>query len=198
MSGQELQRAHTPDDFGHFIKGWIRNPLAMGALAPSSKSLAKLMARDIAAGSRVLELGAGTGTVTEALLATGVAPEDLYLVERERQFVKILQRRFPRCHVVAADALELDLPSGTEGGFDFIVSGLPLLCFSPDKRYRILQGALRLLKPRGHFHQFTYAGRCPIDKDLRALLRIDSTLLGIAPLNLPPGFVYRLTPRLPA
>jgi phospholipid N-methyltransferase len=198
MSGQELQRAHTPDDFGHFIKGWIRNPLAMGALAPSSKSLAKLMARDIAAGSRVLELGAGTGTVTEALLATGVAPEDLYVVERERQFVKILQRRFPRCHVVAADALELDLPSGTEGGFDFIVSGLPLLCFSPDKRYRILQGALRLLKPHGHFHQFTYAGRCPIDKDLRALLRIDSTLLGIAPLNLPPGFVYRLTPRLPA
>jgi phospholipid N-methyltransferase len=196
MSGQELQQSHTSDDFGHFIKGWIRNPLAMGALAPSGKSLAKLMARDIGVGARVLELGAGTGTVTEALLANGVAPADLYLVERDREFVKILQRRFPRCHVVAADALELDLPCEAEGSFDFVVSGLPLLCFSPDKRYRALQRALQLLKPQGHLHQFTYAGRCPVDKYLRGLLRVDSTLLGIAPLNLPPGFVYRLTPRV--
>jgi phosphatidylethanolamine/phosphatidyl-N-methylethanolamine N-methyltransferase len=197
MSGSELQQSHTSDDFGHFIKGWIRNPLAMGALAPSGKSLAKLMARDIGAGSRVLELGAGTGTVTEALLANGVAPADLYLVERERQFVKILQRRFPRSHVVTADALELDWPIAAEGSFDFVVSGLPLLCFSPDKRYRVLHRALQLLKPHGRLHQFTYAGRCPVDKDLRALLRVDSALLGIAPLNLPPAFVYRLTPRLP-
>ena len=195
MSYQELEQSHTSDDFGHFIKGWIRNPLAMGALAPSSKSLAKLMGRGICAGSRVLELGAGTGTVSEALLANGVTPEDLYLVERERQFVKILQRRFPRSHVVAADALALDLPYGLDGSFDFVVSGLPLLCFSPDKRYRVLQRALQLLKPGGQLHQFTYAGRCPIDKDLRALLRVDSTLIGIAPLNLPPAFVYRLTPR---
>jgi len=198
MSYQELEQSHTSDDFGHFIKGWIRNPLAMGALAPSSKSLAKLMGRGIGAGSRVLELGAGTGTVSEALLANGVTPEDLYLVERERQFVKILQRRFPRSHVVAADALTLDLPCGFDGSFDFVVSGLPLLCFSPDKRYRVLQRALQLLKPHGQLHQFTYAGRCPIDKALRALLRVDSTLIGIAPLNLPPAFVYRLTPRLPA
>ncbi len=198
MSGQELQQSHTSDDFGHFIKGWIRNPLAMGALAPSGKSLAKLMARDVGPGSRVLELGAGTGTVTEALLANGVAPADLYLVERDRQFVKILERRFPRCHIVAADALELDSPCDAEGSFDFVVSGLPLLCFSPDKRYRILQRALRLLKTHGQLHQFTYAGRCPVDKDLRALLRVDSALLGIAPFNLPPAFVYRLTPRLPA
>jgi phospholipid N-methyltransferase len=195
MSYQEFQQAHTSDDFGHFIKGWIRNPLAMGALAPSGKSLAKLMARDIGAGSRVLELGAGTGTVTKALLTNGVAPTDLYLVERDPQFVKILQRRFPRCHVVATDAVELDLPPEADGAFDFVVSGLPLLCFSPDKRCRVVQRALQLLKPNGQVHQFTYAGRCPIDKDLRALLRVDSTLLGIAPLNLPPAFVYRLTPR---
>jgi phospholipid N-methyltransferase len=198
MSGEELQQSHTSDDFGHFIKSWIRNPLAVGALAPSSKSLAKLMARDIGPGSRVLELGAGTGTVTEALLANGVAPEDLYLVERDRQLVKILQRRFPRCHVVATDALDLELPCGADRSFDFVVSGLPLLCFSVDKRYRALQRALEVLKPHGRLHQFTYAGRCPVDKDLRALLRVDSTLLGIAPVNLPPAFVYRLTPQLRA
>jgi phosphatidylethanolamine/phosphatidyl-N-methylethanolamine N-methyltransferase len=197
MSGQELQQSHTPDDFGHFFKGWIRNPLAMGAFAPSGKSLAKLMAKDVGAGSRVIELGAGTGTVTEALLAKGVAPSNLYIVERDRQFVKILERRFPRCHVIAADALELGLSFDATQAFDFVISGLPLLCFSPDKRYRALREALQLLKPHGRLHQFTYAGRCPVDRDLRALLRVDSVLLGVAALNLPPGFVYRLTKRLP-
>jgi len=194
----EFQHSHTSDDFGHFIKGWIRNPLAIGACAPSSKSLAKLMAKDVGLGARVVELGAGTGSFTAALLAKGLAPGNLHLVERDPQFVKILQRRFPRCHVVAADALELDVQFGENAGFDFVISGLPLLCFSPDKRYRLLQQALQLLKPHGRLHQFTYAGRCPVDKDLRALLRVDSALIGIAPLNLPPAFVYRLTPRLPA
>ena len=194
----ELQHSHTSDDFGHFFKGWIRNPLAIGAFAPSSKSLAKLMAKDVGPGARVVELGAGTGTLTAALLQGGVAPGNLYLVERDPQFVKILERRFPRCHVVSADALELDEQFGATTGFDFVISGLPLLCFSPEKRYRVLQQAFRLLKPNGRLHQFTYAGRCPVDRDLRALLRLDSRLLGIAPLNLPPGFVYRLTRRLPA
>jgi phospholipid N-methyltransferase len=78
-----------------------------------------------------------------------------------------------------------------------VISSLPLLCFSPDKRYRALRQALRLLKPQGHLHQFTYGGRCPVDKDLRALLRTNTVLLGIAALNLPPAFVYRFTPRLP-
>jgi phosphatidylethanolamine/phosphatidyl-N-methylethanolamine N-methyltransferase len=194
----ELHRSHTPDDFGHFLKGWIRNPLAMGAFAPSGKALAKLMAKDVGAASRVVELGAGTGTVTAALLASGVAPHNLYLVERDAQFVKILERRFPRCQVVAADALDLEQEFGTNAAFDFVISGLPLLCFSPEKRYRVIDQALSLLKPHGRLHQFTYAGRCPVDRDLRAQLRVDSSLLGIAPVNLPPAFVYRLTRRLPA
>lgn len=194
----ELQHSHTSDDFGHFLKGWIRNPLALGAVAPSGRSLAKLMARDVGGAARVLELGAGTGTVTAALLENGVAPSNLYLVEREREFVKILERRFPRCHVVAADARELEREFGTGAPFDFVISGLPLLCFSPDNRFRVVQQAVRLLKPQGCLHQFTYAGRCPVDRELRALLHVDSVLLGIAPLNLPPAFVYRMTRRLAA
>lgn len=191
----EVQHSHTADDFSHFFKRWIRNPLAMGAFAPSGKSLAKLMAKDVGASARVIELGAGTGTVTAALLESGVAPGNLYIVERDPQFVKILERRFPRCHVLAADALELDEQLGLSATFDFVISGLPLLCFSPDKRHRVIQQAFGLLKPHGRLHQFTYAGRCPIDRDLRALLHADSMLLGIAALNLPPGFVYRLTRR---
>jgi phospholipid N-methyltransferase len=194
----EVQHSHTADDFGHFFKGWIRNPLAMGAFAPSGKSLAKLMAKDVGPSARVIELGAGTGTVTTALLENGVTPGNLCIVERDLAFVKILERRFPRCHVIAADALELDDQLGPNAAFDFVISGLPLLCFSPEKRQRVVQQAFQLLKPHGRLHQFTYAGRCPVDRELRALLHVESTLLGIAALNLPPGFVYRLTRRSPA
>ena len=195
MSSPELHDSHTTDDLGHFVRGWIRNPLAIGSVAPSSKSLAKLMAKDVGTASRVLELGAGTGTVTEALLAKGVSPANLYLVERDPQFVKILERRFPRCPVVAADALHLDDQLDGGAGFDFVISGLPLLCFSPPNRQRVLRQALRLLKPHGRLHQFTYAGRCPIDRDTRAGLHVDTVLLGIAALNFPPAFVYRFTRR---
>jgi len=193
MSAPEFEQRHTSDDFGHFIKGWIRNPLAVGAVAPSGKSLARLMAKGVGAGSRVIELGAGTGTVSAALLASGIHPEDLYLVECDPTLVKILRRRFPLCHVVAADVLDLELQFDATGYFDFVISGLPLLCFSADKRHRVLRQAIELLNPRGQVHQFTYGGRCPVDRGLRAALRVDSTLLGVAPFNLPPAFVYRLS-----
>src|SRR5262245_41804254 len=47
----ESQQPRTSDDLGHFFRGWIRNPLAIGAFAPSGKSLAKLMAKDVGAGA---------------------------------------------------------------------------------------------------------------------------------------------------
>jgi phospholipid N-methyltransferase len=193
MSGQDLQQPHTPDDFGHFFRSWIRNPMTMGAFAPSGRSLAKLMANGVGQGARVIELGAGTGTVTEGLLASGMNASDLYIVERNPQFVKILERRFPSCHVIGADALALPEYFGADQSFDFVISGLPLLLFSPEKRQQILAGAVGLMKPDGRLHQFTYAGRCPIDRDLRKAVHLDSSLLGIAALNLPPAFVYRLT-----
>ena len=193
MSAPEFEQRHTSDDLGHFFKGWIRNPLSVGAVAPSGRSLAKLMAKGVGATSRVIELGAGTGKVSEALLASGVRPENLYLVECDQTLVKILRRRFPQCHVLAADVLDLTLQFDATGYFDFVVSGLPLLCFSPEKRYRVLRQALEWLKLGGRIHQFTYAGRCPFDRDSRSALRVDSRLLGVAPLNLPPGFVYCLT-----
>jgi phospholipid N-methyltransferase len=193
MSGQELQQAHTPDDFGRFFKSWIRNPLAMGAFAPSGRSLAKLMATGVEPGARVLELGAGTGTVTAALLANGVHAADLYVVERDPHLVAVLERRFPRCHVIGADALALHERFAAGSPFDFVISGLPLVLFTADSRMRVLRQAFEILKPGGRLHQFTYAGRCPIDRQLRNALHVESVLMGIAALNLPPAFVYRLT-----
>ncbi len=153
------------------------------------------MASGVASGAKVLELGAGTGTVTAALLAKGVEPSDLYLVECNRELARILERRFPRCHVIVADALALDTQLVPSAAFDFVISGLPLLLFSIEQRLQLLRRVIGLLRPAGVLHQFTYGGRCPIERELRQTLHMDSELLGIAALNLPPAFVYRLTRR---
>lgn len=179
-------------ELGRFFRSWIQNPLSIGAVAPSGRLLAKMMAMRLAGGARVLELGAGTGTVTQAILDTGVRPEDLHVVEQHPSFVHVLRRRFPGVRVVQADATMLtEHFRELEGSFDYVISGLPLLLFSADQKLALLGQAFELLEPAGVFRQFTYAGRCPVGRDLRTRLNIESGLIGIAPFNLPPAFVYR-------
>lgn len=187
----KAQRERT-EDFGRFFRSWIQNPLAIGAVAPSSRVLARIMAVGLWRGARVLELGAGTGTLTQAILDTGVEPEHLQMVERNAEFTPLLRRRFPRCRVIEADATALTGHVGDAGAIDFVISGLPLVLFSAEQKRRLLMQVVEVLAPRGVFHQFTYGGRCPIDRELRAALGLESQLIGFAPLNLPPAFVYRL------
>ncbi|HEY8521975.1 MAG TPA: methyltransferase domain-containing protein [Gammaproteobacteria bacterium] len=181
------------DYFARFFRSWVRDPFTIGAVAPSGRLLARLMAQNVTAGARVIELGAGTGTVTRAILERGVRPENLVVVEQNADFARILTQRFPHCRVLQADALSLasyrDELAG--GGFDFVISGLPLLLFSRREKLRVLSQAFEMLGPDGCFHQFTYGGRCPVGRELRARLRLRSSLIGFTPLNLPPAFVYR-------
>ena len=62
-----------------FIKNWLGNPLKTGAIVPSSTELANEMASFVPLGTDlpVLEIGPGTGVVTQALLDHGVKPEKL-------------------------------------------------------------------------------------------------------------------------
>src|SRR5262245_37164720 len=191
MAGFEL-RERRADNFKSFFRSWMQNPLAIGAVAPSSRLLAKMMAVNLGAGDRVIELGAGTGTVTQAILDAGVHPQDLYVVEQNEEFVKVLKGRFRSSPVIEADAMKMaDHLRGLAGSVDFIISGLPLLLFSAEQKAKLLSQAFHVLRPDGVLRQFTYAGRCPVGRDLRARLCIQISLIGIAPFNLPPAFVYR-------
>ena len=181
------------DQRGRFWRGLIRNPMAVGAIAPSGRLLAGLMARDIDADARVVELGAGTGNVTAAILASGVAPENLTVIERSDDFVELLRERFPDIRVLLADATALtENCAESHGRIDYVVSSLPLTLFSAPQRAAVLRGAFGLLKSTGRFHQYTYVGPCPVERTLRAELALSVQWLGVAALNLPPAFVYRL------
>lgn len=175
-----------------FFYGWLKDPYAVGAIWPSGRLLAKLMAKGLHPGARVVELGAGTGTLTNAILASGVQPEDLYLVEQSPEFAAILRRRFPNVHVAEMDAATLPsrLPE-LLGTVDFVVSGLPILWFKKAAKTRILANSFELLRPAGRFHQFTYGGRSPVGRRLLDSLGLKASLIGISPINIPPAFAYR-------
>jgi phospholipid N-methyltransferase len=179
-----------------FFKSWLKDPFHVASITPSSRWLARLMATDVGPGARVVELGAGTGTLTEAIVERGVRQEDLYLVEQHAMFCDVLRQRFPASSVVQADAAALtDSLGSLRGTVDYVISGLPIVWFNRDKKARILEEAFALLRPRGRYQQFTYLGPPPVGGRLLDELGLRATLLGVSPLNLPPAFVYRFERR---
>jgi phospholipid N-methyltransferase len=182
-----------------FVRAWLADPRAVGAVAPSGPALAELITREVDATSGpVIELGPGTGTFTRALLARGLREESLTLVEHDAGFARLLRLRFPAARVLGVDAARLvecrlfdDAPAGA------IVSGLPLLNLPPRKIIAILAGAFRYGRPGCAFYQFTYGTRCPVPRPFLDRLGLRATLVGRALLNVPPAAVYRITRRGP-
>lgn len=182
------------DDEVRFIRSWIEKPLSTGAVTPSGKVLARTMARyvDPDTTGPVIELGPGTGPVTEALVKHGIDPERLVLVEFNPNFCRLLKARFPQATVVQGDAYGLRrvLESLVVQPADAIVSSLPLVTKPLKKRIRLVHDAFSLMQPGAPFVQFTYAMVPPIPKTLRDVTTEASERIW---MNLPPArvWVYR-------
>ncbi len=186
----------TLDRQRRFLGTVVRDPRSVGAVAPSSRRLANHMVADIAPGSRVIELGAGTGALTRAILACGVAPADLLAIEQNEAFSEMLRKRFPGVAVITDNASALTRHAHVlPGPADFVVSGLPLLLFTPGRKLRLLHRVFSALSEQGAFHQFTYGGRCPVERAVLRRLGLEASLLRFTPMNVPPAFVYRLRRR---
>src|ERR1043165_2185907 len=149
------------DDEMQFIRSWIEKPLSTGAVMPSRKALARTMASYVGvdANGPVIELGPGTGPVTEALVRRGVDPARLILVEFNPDFCRLLRTRYPAATVVQGDAYRLRRLRGTIvlEPAAAVVSGLPLLTKPLRTRLRVLADAMGLLAPGAPFVPFTYA-----------------------------------------
>jgi phosphatidylethanolamine/phosphatidyl-N-methylethanolamine N-methyltransferase len=182
------------DDEVRFIRSWIEKPLSTGAVMPSSKLLARTMASfvDPDVEGPVVELGPGTGPVTEALVEHGIDPARLMLVEFNPTFCRLLRTRYPAATVVQGDAYRLKrlLGSLVREPAAAVVSGLPLVTKPLRTRLRLLNEAFGLLRPGAPFVQFTYAVVPPIP---RSLARVRAEASERIWLNLPPArvWVYR-------
>jgi phosphatidylethanolamine/phosphatidyl-N-methylethanolamine N-methyltransferase len=185
-------------DEARFIKAWFENPVATGAVSPSGRFLSRAMARyvNVASSGPVIELGPGTGPVTQALLQRGIDPARLILVEYDPAFCRLLERRFPGVRVVQGDAYNLSqtLAGVLDEPAAAVVSSLPLLNRPDSDRTNLLADAFALLSPTGVFVQFTYGMLSPIPR--RTLESVSFTAEASQPvwLNLPPARVWCYRP----
>ena len=182
------------DDEVKFIRSWIEKPISIGAVMPSSRVLARAMARyvDPQSNGPVIELGPGTGPVTQAIVRQGVDPARLILVEFNPDFCRMLRTRYPAATVVQGDAYRLRrlLESYVDEPAAAVVSGLPLVTKPLRTRLRLISDAMTLLAVGAPFVQFTYAMVPPIPKELSGVRAESSELIW---MNLPPArvWVYR-------
>ena len=193
-SVRALKKPLRLDDEVRFLRSWIEKPLHMGAVMPSSKLLARTMAQyvDVESKGPVVELGPGTGAITNALIEHGVDQKRLVLVEYNPGFCALLRDRYPQARVVQGDAYKLrdslwkvlDVPASA------VVSGLPLVTKPMLTRLKLIRDAFVALAPGAPFVQFTYSVAPPIPKSLPGVSTEASERIW---MNLPPArvWVYR-------
>ena len=135
-------------------------------MLPTSGTTARKMASLIEEGTTapVLELGPGTGAITKAILARGVAPGSLYSVEYAEEFIAELKAGFPGVNILHGDAFELDdvLPNLNGEKFNAVISAVPMLCFPVQQRIELLNDLLDRLYPGRPVVQLCYGRKSPV------------------------------------
>ncbi len=203
-TGRGLVRRPTLANPLPFLRGWSRDPVAVGLPFASSYWTARRLAQAvheaaIPGSGPILELGAGTGAVTEALIETGCAVDQLIVVENaDAELCGALARRFAgAAGSLHGDALELGgvladarIPWPSLAA---VLSGLPMRVVPRQAAVRCYAQAFRLMPAGGAIIQYTYGFRPPVDPD-EAVLKLDATFVGREWRNVPPMGIwsYRL------
>ncbi len=177
-------------DASVFFALWVQKPLRIAAANPSSQRLADAMAAqvDLSRPGPVLELGAGTGSLTRGLIRAGCPPERIIALEREPSLAAILRRNFPAILVVESDATRIgEHPAICGRQLCAVVSSLPIKRFSARKQYDVVRPCLDRLGSGGRFIQLTNAFRSPLAMEP---LGVTGREVGRVWLNLPPAQIW--------
>jgi phosphatidylethanolamine/phosphatidyl-N-methylethanolamine N-methyltransferase len=177
-----------------FFRRWLANPLQMGSVIPSSPSLCRRIAALVerAADEVVVELGAGTGVISRALLAAGVPAEKLVVVEIVPAMAEHLRQALPGVDVVCGDAFDLPgaLPERLLGKVGTAICGIPLVLL-PFERLAAFRDAVESVAPGKGYLLYTYCVTSPLPYRKLAMTgqRQAFTLA-----NFPPASVWRYRP----
>jgi phosphatidylethanolamine/phosphatidyl-N-methylethanolamine N-methyltransferase len=187
-----------------FFKQWLRSPGKLGTFAPISSKLANAAAEQINVSDNpfVVEIGAGTGRLSRAILAKGVDPRRLAMVELDETLSAFLKESMNsayqgnvKANVINGDARKLKelIPNDWVGKVDYVISAVPLMYMEEEVREQIMQAALDILHPvKGVMLHVTYSPISPLrfmEGDL-----LSKRLVSLWN-NMPPGFVWRFTPK---
>lgn len=174
-----------------FWQRWVRNPFRLGAVLPSSQALVKAVAHqvDLSANEYVVELGAGTGRVTRALLNRGIGKSQLFVLEIDPVLCSYLREAFPGVNVIQGDAADLPrlLPEKALGSVAVIVSGIPMVSLPARKCEAIIEACFAVMRRSGRFLQFTYGPASPLPAQK---LGLSKQRLGRVYRNFPPATIW--------
>ena len=148
-----------------FFGLWLQKPLRIAAANPSGARLADALASfvDLRRPGPVLELGAGTGSLTRGLVRAGCPVDRIIAFEREPRLVTVLRREFPGMAVIEDDANRVGAYlSGRIERLCAVVSSLPIKWFPLETQAAIVKPCLDHLGPGGRFLQLTNALSSPL------------------------------------
>lgn len=184
-------RRRTATNAALFFRRWLANPLQMGSVVPSSPALCRRIAALVRRrpDEAVLELGAGTGVVSRALLDAGVPPERLLVVEIVPDMADHLRRALPGAQVLCADAFDLSrsLPARWHGRIGTAICGIPLVLLPLAQQRRFVDEVEAVAPGRG-FLLYTYCITSPLP---HARLKLAAKREAWTPWNVPPASVWR-------
>ena len=174
------------------LSNFIKNPREVGAVAPSSRFLTKEIIKniDFETSKNIVELGPGLGTFTKQILKKANPNAKLFCFEVNEKFCSYLAKNIvdERMTIIRAGAenISSNLKKFNIKNVDCIVSGLPFLNFSEQKKMEIIREVKNSLNDNGKLILFQYTNG--LSKALESCFsKISRTFV---PLNMPPAFVY--------
>jgi phosphatidylethanolamine/phosphatidyl-N-methylethanolamine N-methyltransferase len=186
-------------DLRRFLVTALCHPVTVGAIAPSSPRLARQLAAVVpeAPGAVVVELGPGTGSVSDAI-GRRLSPGARHVaVEVDPKLADHVRATRPRVEVLTGDASRLLTLLDRAGVHraDAVVSGLPWSLFPAERQRDIIGQVARLVGADGAFAAFAYlhARQTPPARRFRALLgeTFNEVIVGRTVWrNLPPAYLY--------
>jgi phospholipid N-methyltransferase len=176
-----------------FLRGVLRSPRSVGAIAPSSRWLVRAMLDEapLAQARVVVEFGPGTGVFTEQLVRRMRADARLIVFELDAAFAADLQGRLrdPRVQIINASAADSQqhLAALAALPVDCIISGLPFASLPRPVTHTILQTTVSVLKPGGLFVTYQYT---PVLRGLFQHYFPQARIARIVFRNIPPALVF--------
>ena len=182
-----------PDNRFAFFQGFLRRPLEVGSIIPSSRFLERRVARAASLGSArvAVELGPGTGGTTRAFLRALPGTSKLLAIEINQDFIPVLGRltRDPRLIVQLGSAadLRLLLDKNDLDPPDVVLSGIPFSTMPREVALEIIRSVHDALPPGGLFVAYQVRDRVEtLGREVFGRASVQTELL-----NVPPMRVYR-------
>lgn len=187
------------ETYAEFFMEFLKNPGTVGAVAPSSRRLARqtVNAIDWSCVKTLAEFGPGTGAITEIILDRKPPDANFFAIERCGRFVNVLQERFPGVKVFEDNVANVRAVAESQGfsSIDAVISGLPWSSFSDENQSEYLEALVDILGPGGQFATYAYLTGLPLPSAQRFRKKLHRFFKHVRCSrtiwrNMPPAFVY--------